>query len=163
MAEIEREPNDRTAPEMLVQMQEELAALRAEVAALRAERKPSSTQATTPAPTSEQLGAGTAPATIDASSRRQLLRRGAVALGAGVAVAGLSASPVAAADGDNVQVGASHDGTGTTRVTTSAANGVGLSGINTAASGTSHGLQGQSSSPDGFGVEATNAALSGAT
>ena len=70
--------------------------LEARLKALEATQSPAADAATTPAPT-EHIAA-------EPSSRRDLLRYGAVALGA-AAAAGMAASPVEAADGGPVLIG----------------------------------------------------------
>jgi hypothetical protein len=110
------------------------------------------------------------------TSRRDLLRYGAAALGA--AAAGLAARPAEAADGDPVFIGGTHIGTGNTVFLATAPNvgalsgqavaaiggGQGVFGLSVAESGTgvfgvaSHvsghaaGVRGESDSPTGFGV-----------
>lgn len=94
-------------------------------------------------------------------SRRQMIRKGAVALGAGVAAVGLSSQPAAAADGDNIEIGADNGATSTTILETTKTGGEAFRGTNLADTGLSDGLFGLASSPDGAGVRAGNDSLSG--
>jgi hypothetical protein len=98
------------------------------------------TQVTTAS--AEADGATTAPraehVAAEPSSRRELLRYGAVALGA-AAAAGMAASPVEAADGGAVIISGSNTGTGTTSLTTT--NGFGFYARSTAGA---YGILGES-------------------
>ena len=122
------------------------------------------------------------------TSRRDLLRYGAVALGA-AATAGMSASPLEAADGGPVVIGANNSGTNSTIVssttnygvygittaagyaglggdgssfgtygTTGGTSGVAVFGFAHASSGSTEGVRGHAFSPNGVGVRGINAA-----
>ena len=129
------------------------------------------------------------PAPVELStSRRDLLRYGAVALGA-AATAGMTAAPVEAADGGNVIIGGNNVGTSATIVSattsyglygtttaagyaglggdspyfgtygsTGGASGVAVFGFAHNSSGNTEGVRGHAFSPNGVGVRGINAA-----
>jgi hypothetical protein len=86
-------PSDPTTADLLIR----LATLEAEIATLKAQASDAD-EHTSVSPTAS-------PARETAASRRDLLRYGAVALGA--AAAGLAAHPAEAADGDPIVIGSS--------------------------------------------------------
>ena len=94
------------------------------------------------------------------SSRRDLLRYGAVALGA--AAAGLAVRPAEAANGDPVLIGSAlNQGTQSTWVMSSGVDANALLGWASASSGFGNGVQGFASASDGNGVLGVGAAASG--
>lgn len=101
------------------------------------------------------------PGDVDApkSSRRTVLRNGAIALGATVAGVGLTADKAAAANGDNLIIGQTNIGTSVTTLTSSAIETIRAN--NQATSGVSDGTYGTTLAPLGAGVRGFHGASSG--
>ena len=98
------------------------------------------------------------------ASRRDLLRYGAVALGA--AAAGLTSRPAEAADGDPVLVGGSHLGTAMTTITASGSavnNFAAIHGVSTGPTGDNFGVWGESASSGGVGLVGSANSATGQT
>src|SRR5215207_9027952 len=113
---------------MTTELLSRLERLEARLTTLEGTQSPAADAATTPTPT-ESIAA-------EPSSRRDLLRYGAVALGAVAAAAGTGTSPVEAANGGAVIIGSFDNiGTLTTRVTASGGNTAGLYGESTGSPG----------------------------
>jgi len=120
--------------------------LEAQLKTLKAAQPPGSDAVTTPKPTEHIAG--------DPSSRRDLLRYGAVAFGA-AATAGMTASPVAAADGGPVVLGVQNTATNATSISATLQTGL---AVTTSASG----APGIVASGPGYGLYAEASAFNGA-
>ena len=131
-----------TLADEVAQLKGELATMRAELARLRQ----SDDADARPAVDGDEL------AVAHDSSRRALLRRGAIAVGAGIAGVGLSGQRAAAADLDPVLLGTGHDSTGSTVITCSGVSTDAIAGYSSALTGASWGVRGESASVDGVGV-----------
>jgi hypothetical protein len=136
------ESTAQTIEEIKFELREEMRLeMRAELHRMQAATPgiPSGAQVATSAATSE-------------SSRRQMLRRGGLAVGAGLAAATVISRPVAAAGVDPVEKDVINLTTSTTGVQSSGTDIDAVLGIATAASGANWGVRGDSDSDEGVGV-----------
>ena len=117
-------------------------ALEAELAQMKAHLR-----GTSPAPSGHNLSLE---ASEPPASRRDLLRYGAVALGA--AAAGLTARPAEAADGQNMVVGTTHTSSGATGIRSNGFNYVAFFSEATNTGGIGEGIYGKSEAQAGIGI-----------